>query len=97
MGAGNSRPQRLLTFLPDLPPDLKVREWLVCLTQLCSNQSFMDPPSKDHLGSKVTGHHGSQIPTHFVRVPKWTITRKLAQKKSKYFQKLIGKKNEQAW
>lgn len=41
-GTGNSRPQRLLTFFYLLCLQIwSLFEWLVCLTRLCSNQSFM--------------------------------------------------------
>ena len=45
---------------------------MACLSNSALLKSIFHgfPSSKDHLGSKVTGHRGSQMPTDFVRVPK---------------------------
>lgn len=50
---------KVANILPDLPPDWKFCEWLVCLTQLCSNQSFMAPPSPNPV--KITLSQRSEV------------------------------------
>ena len=98
METGNSKPQRLLTFLPDLPLDLELCEWLVCLTQLCSNQSFMDSPQV-----KITLGRRSQVTSWFSNAYRLCESSKvdnyseISEEQMQVFQKTNWEKMSTTW